>query len=187
MSPLGHNITAFTLATTYLQISGVTWVQGFLSLPKMITDTVTGVDHFTFATLVALGMLVGARAPDRLEMPRFDRRTQTRRSLIPHRTLTHWPVLWVGLTGLSWWLWSQPQGLLIYAVTSVGLGFCASAWLHLAMDIMTPTGIPLRSPFGSRTSLNFYRTSMAGCRMTGELVCVFVFVIGCQLISKIIA
>jgi hypothetical protein len=52
----------------------------------------------------------------------------------------------------------------------------------LVMDIMTPAGIPLLSPFGSRTSLNLYKTSMKGSRLTGEWLCILLFVTGCQLI-----
>lgn len=181
MSPLGHNVTAFTLATTYLQVSGMDWGQVFLSLLKV--GSMANIDNSSFASFVALGILAGARAPDRLEMPHFDKLTRTRRSLIPHRTLTHWPVLWVCLTALFWWLLQHPQGLYIYVVSNVGLGGCVAAWLHLIMDIMTPVGIPLYLPFGSRTSLNLYKTSMPGCRITGELVCIIFFAFCCRIIT----
>lgn len=187
MSPIGHNITAFAMATTYMRISNVPWGEGLLSLPTvMMAGNAVNVDHFAVVTLVALGMLVGARGPDRLEIPTFNRRTKTRRSVIPHRTLTHWPLFWVFLTGLCLWTWSESQDLLLYVITSVGLGFCAAGWLHLVMDIMTPTGIPLLSPFGSRSSLNLYRTSMKGCRLTGEWLCIFLFLIICLVISRFV-
>jgi hypothetical protein len=188
MSPIGHNITAFAMATTYMRISDVPWGEGFSSLPTVImTGNAINVDHFAFVTLVALGMLVGARGPDRLEIPTFNRRTQTRRSVIPHRTLTHWPIFWLVLTGLCLWIWSQSQDLLFYMITSVGLGFCAAGWLHLVMDIMTPAGIPLLSPFGSRSSLSLYKTSMKGSLITGEWLCIFIFCIICLFFSKIIS
>ena len=182
MSPLGHNITALAMAATTMRLCDVPFDQGISSLPTvMMAGNAVNVDRFAFVTLVALGMLLGARGPDRLEIPSFNRRTQTRRSVIPHRTLTHWPFFWVFLTGLCFWTWSESQDLLLYVITSFGLGFCASGWLHLAMDIMTPAGIPLLSPFGSRSSHNLYKTSMKGCRLTGEWLCILLFVIGCQL------
>jgi len=182
MSPLGHNITALAMAATTMRLCDVPFDQGISSLPTvMMAGNAVNVDHFAFVTLVALGMVLGARGPDRLEIPSFNRRTQTRSSVIPHRTLTHWPLFWVFLSGLCVWTWSDSQDLLLYVITSVGLGFCAAGWLHLVMDIMTSAGIPLLSPFGSRTSLNLYKTSMKGSRLTGEWLCILLFVTGCQL------
>jgi hypothetical protein len=100
-----------------------------------------------YHTLTGLGMSVGARAPDRLEMPSFNRRTKVRNALIPHRTVTHWPPFWVILTTCTW-LCVHSQNSLFNAMASVGLGFCASDWLHLAMGIIIPSGIPLITPIG---------------------------------------
>lgn len=133
------------------------------------------IDHTAFITLVALGMILGARGPDRLEIPSFNRRTKIRRSVIPHRTLTHWPPFWLGITLLIWLIWRQSTHFFIFAATSVGLGFCAAGWLHLAMDIMTPSGIPLVTPFGARTSFNLYKSGHAG-----EWLCVGLFLVGSQ-------
>lgn len=91
MSPIGHTVTVFAMAATYIRISDVPWNQVFSSLSKvMMSGNLASVDHSAFVTLVALGMLLGARGPDCLEIPSFNKRTQTR---IPHRTLTHWPPL----------------------------------------------------------------------------------------------
>jgi len=49
-------------------------------------------------------------------------------------------------------------------------GACGSSFLHLAMDIVTPTGIPLLFPFGKRTTLNIYRSGSPG-----EMAVVLVF------------
>ncbi len=173
MSPAGHNITAFAMAATYMRICDVPWAEGFSSLPRvMMAGHPINIDHFSFVTLVALGMLLGARSPDRLEIPSFHRPTKTRRSVIPHRTLTHWPQLWIVITASCWFTWQTSTDVLLYAITSTGLGFCAAAWLHLFMDIMTPMGIPLRTPFGSRSSFNLYKTSESG-----EWLCILVFII----------
>jgi inner membrane protein len=177
MSPLAHNVTAITMATAYMQLNHISWGRGFSSLPKFIMPNSIGVvDHTFFITLVALGMVLGARGPDRLEIPSFNRRTKIRRSVIPHRTLTHWPPFWFVATLLCWLLWRQSTDIFIFSVSSVGLGFCSSGWLHLAMDIMTPSGIPLVSPFGSRTSFNLYKSGHAG-----EWLCVGVFLVSTQL------
>jgi membrane-bound metal-dependent hydrolase YbcI (DUF457 family) len=176
MSPIGHNVTAFAMATTYMRISDVPWGQGFSSLPSvMMSGNVVNIDHTAFFTLVALGMLLGARGPDRLEVPSFNRRTQTRRSVIPHRTLTHWPPFWAAMTAIFWSVLASTHDFLLYKITSVGFGFCAAGWLHLAMDIKTPSGIPLVTPFGSRFSFNLYKTSQSG-----EWLCILLFVVGCQ-------
>jgi membrane-bound metal-dependent hydrolase YbcI (DUF457 family) len=176
MSLIGHTVTAFAMATAYLRISDVSLSQSLSSLPKiMMSGNLASIDHSAFVTLVALGMLLGARGPDRLEVPSFNRRTQTRRSVIPHRTLTHWPPLWVAMTAICLLTLVSTHDFLLYEITSVGFGFCAAGWLHLAMDIMTPSGIPLVMPFGSRFSFNLYKTSQPG-----EWLCILLFVVGCQ-------
>jgi membrane-bound metal-dependent hydrolase YbcI (DUF457 family) len=181
MSPTGHIVTAFAMTESYMQISDTPWEQGFSSLSKVITSgNLANVDHSAFATLVALGILLGARGPDRLEIPSLNKRTKVRRSVIPHRTLTHWPPLWVIMTAACWSVLDETQDILLYTVASVGIGFCAASWLHLIMDIMTPSGIPLISPFGSRTSLNLYKSALPGKIMTGEWLCVLLFVALCQ-------
>lgn len=184
MSPIGHNVAAFAMATTYIRISDIPWGQGFSSLPSvMMSSNVVNIDHTAFVTLVALGMLLGARGPDRLDIPSFNKRTQPRRSVIPHRTLTHWPPFWVvmTMTAICWLTLGASEDFLFYEITRAGLGFCAASWLHLAMDIMTPSGIPLITPFGTRTSLNLYKTAQ-----TGEWLCILLFVVGCQTSPKLV-
>lgn len=39
-----------------------------------MSSNLASVDHSAFVTLVALGMLLGARGPDRFEIPRFNKR-----------------------------------------------------------------------------------------------------------------
>jgi membrane-bound metal-dependent hydrolase YbcI (DUF457 family) len=163
MSPIGHNITAFSMATAYMGINGISWFQGLTSLRNLLIQNTFGViNDIALSTFVALGIILGARRPDRLEIPSLNKKTKIRRSLIPHRTLTHWPLFWVVITFLNWVLARQNNDIFISATTSVGFGFCASSWLHLAMDIMTPSGIPLLTPFGSRTSLNIYKSGHFG-------------------------
>lgn len=108
--------------------------------------------------VAATGMLVGASAPDWLEGVVWlgDKRL----SLLPHRTLTHWPVLWLICAVLTAIIWSG------YTRT-LGLGFIAGSLLHIAMDLGTPTGIPLLLPFGQRTTARLYT---AGTLREGVLI-----------------
>jgi membrane-bound metal-dependent hydrolase YbcI (DUF457 family) len=85
-----------------------------------------------------------------------------RKSLIPHRTLTHWPLLWlIPAIALAY---SAGAGTTPNQPTAwfAAVGFVGAAWLHLAADLMTPMGLPLVRPFGARSSLNWYRTGSAG-------------------------
>lgn len=177
MSPIGHTVSAFAMSTTYLQINDVSLIQVFSSLPKVImSGNLANADQPAFVALVALGILLGARGPDRMEIPSFNRRTNTRHSVIPHRTITHWPTLWIVMTAICWAILSLTHDFLLYNIACVAMGFCVAGWLHLTMDIMTPMGIPLLTPFGPRFSFKLYKTSQ-----TGELVCLFLFSIICYL------
>ena len=182
MSPTGHLITAASLSTAYMRFNTVSWAEGISNLPKSIIEAQSIEPHSSTAiTLIGLGILLGARGPDRLEFPVFNKRKKVRMSLIPHRTLTHWPLLWGILTGLSLFCMANTQDTLFVAMSYVGLGFCVASWLHLAMDIMTPSGIPLYSPFGQKTSLNIYKTSSVG-----EWCCIFFFVFLTQSVSVLL-
>lgn len=183
MSPTGHLITAASMATAFLRVNDVPWPDSIASIPEAVLSVRIWDSHAPAAiTLIGLGMVLGARAPDRLEVPRFDRRTKIRYSLIPHRTLTHWPPFWIVLTAFCVWFGVNGQDSLLSSMACVGVGFCAAAWLHLAMDILTPTGIPLITPFGRRASFNLYKTASAG-----EWLCILVFVAISQALPYIIS
>lgn len=84
----------------------------------------------------------GSTAPDWLEIP-YGERGETRRSVIPHRTLTHFVPLWVALFGGAlWWLTQTPPAL-ENLLASALLGFSAGALSHLLLDLLTPLGVPL--------------------------------------------
>lgn len=137
MTPRGHRLTAAAMA-----VSGLLLFAGTNMVP---------------AGLFAFGALFGARAPDWLEIAHW--RHGERHSLIPHRTLTHWPWPWLAVGFLPWVLFPAGQWpLWLFALN----GFALSGLLHLLFDIMTPAGIPLGLPFGRRYSLNWYRTGGAG-------------------------
>ena len=88
-----------------------------------------------------LGCLAGATAPDWLEVPiRFG---ETRVSLIPHRTFTHWIAAWVAVAIWAAYMCATTVNSLVYAGA---LGFACSALLHCLMDALTPMGVPILSP-----------------------------------------
>lgn len=77
--------------------------------------------------------LFSTTIPDWIEIP-FYRQGQRIGSLIPHRTVTHWPWLWLGLAAWSPHLGTWPGALL--------LGACVGALTHIAGDAPNPMGIP---------------------------------------------
>ncbi|MCG7871053.1 MAG: metal-dependent hydrolase [Candidatus Thiodiazotropha lotti] len=135
MMPLTHNLTAVALAASMAAL-----------LPQMEAGE------------FAIGCILGARAPDWLEIAEYNHMTGRRGSLIPHRTLTHWPWAWMMLLGLI--IPSIQQG----GQGAIGLaGFAVGGLLHIGMDYLTPMGVPLGlHPFGERSSLNWIRTGSIG-------------------------
>lgn len=109
------------------------------------------------AGIFVAGCLLGARAPDWMEVARFNRQTGQRTSLLPHRTLTHWPWPWLALLVLSTMTALEPGP---NKLTGVALaGFTAAGLLHIGTDCLTVMGCPLGiNPFGRRTSLRLLRT-----------------------------
>jgi membrane-bound metal-dependent hydrolase YbcI (DUF457 family) len=74
--------------------------------------------------------------------------------LVRHRTLTHWPFVYVALILsivpaiklVSWWAWLVVGCLLIGCI------------LHLAEDALSKGGIPLFNPAGKKYGLGWYIT-----------------------------
>jgi membrane-bound metal-dependent hydrolase YbcI (DUF457 family) len=123
--------------------------------PGGIGDAFTSI---TESSAFFAGAVVGGRAPDKLELATWSKLTDRRYSLIPHRTLTHWPVPWVALLAYSMYLIHDATDLTTAAIAWAITGFALSGGLHLVLDIMTPTGIPLLHPFGTKTSFTIYRS-----------------------------
>lgn len=130
MTPTGHKFTAAAMAVAF-------------AVPVYF-----GVGPFE-ATLIFAGVMFGARAPDWSELAKW--KDGVRYSLIPHRGPTHWPGWW--LIGLYFSMYHLPS-----PYNYIGIGFFSSALLHLIMDIMTPTGIPLLHPFAKKVSFTIYKT-----------------------------
>lgn len=131
MGKTGHHITSLALAAA--------------------TTTVLWSNAPGVAIPAAAGIVAGASAPDWTEMSWW---FFGRRSLLPHRTLTHWPVVWIALA--LYFAWVGPG-----IVQSFGFGIVGGSSLHLLMDFGTPMGIPLLQPFGKRYSVRVYGTGSA--------------------------
>lgn len=74
-----------------------------------------------------------------------------RLSLVPHRTITHWPLLWLALLVLSTLALrhgaSQIGPTWFFAIVR---GVSLGALVHLFLDAFSPMGIPVFNPFGTR-------------------------------------
>lgn len=101
---------------------------------------------------------IGSIMPDRLEIARwreegwlFNKR-KVRKSWIPHRTFTHWPVFWIVVSMVGVSIFSDVK--LQVAIISLSLG----ALVHIFGDAMTPMGVPLLNPLGRKYSLRWVRS-----------------------------
>ncbi len=128
---------------------------------------------------IAVGAWYGCTAPDWLELPMkparvTDRRTGRqfwkRRSVIPHRTVTHWWVIWLVAGVAIWhgihmsiidWLPVQQRwrdGWHLATMAEAGsIGFLSGVACHLICDLPNPSGIPLLTPW-HRVSLHGWRS-----------------------------
>jgi inner membrane protein len=124
MNQTGHHITAAAMAAAGAAVA----------LPSTnILQLSVGI----------IAVLAGASAPDWLEGLGPIR-------ILPHRTFTHIPWVWVVLIVVG--------TLNIHSLYGIALmGFSAAALLHLLMDAMSPMGIPIWTPFERRKSLHAYR------------------------------
>lgn len=154
MSPKGHRLTAAAagIGSSVGLMSAVHW--------DGISHLLAGGTAVLPALAVLFGVVLGARTPDWLEIAWFS--SGGRESLIPHRTLTHWPWLWVAaLTGVLVFARTQDSPQALFAAW-VGIGFVAAALLHLVMDALTPMGIPFLTPFGPRYGVGLFATGKLG-------------------------
>ena len=96
--------------------------------------------------IVFWAALPGSTAPDWLEMRIGGR------SLIRHRTLTHWPIPWLALGVFGFTLMSSTP------IAGAGLlGFAVGGCSHLLGDAGTPMGVPVFTPYGARYSFRLWR------------------------------
>lgn len=124
-------------------------------------------DMNAIGVVAAIFTLLGCNAPDWLEI------RKSGNTLIPHRTITHWLLIWLILLFYSL-IQFNPDLILfvekynesIYAsltgelnifVSSALLGFSIGGLLHLLVDLPNPMGIPILTPV-HRNSLNLWKS-----------------------------
>ena len=98
--------------------------------------------------------MIGNTAPDTLELSKYNENAYFKRtSVIPHRTYTHWFLLWFCLfliSGVLTFFYHQ-YWLPLWAYSIGGL-------IHLLCDLPNPTGIPIIHPRKKRKTLNLWKS-----------------------------
>lgn len=131
------------------------------------------------ALIGAIGTILGATAPDYLEIRKKvynnvngKQKCVGTKTLIEHRTITHWLPLWILLFLFSYlninknlennyllFLNNYLEFSFNYSIYlySLLLGYSIGGLLHLLVDIPNPMGIPILTP-KKRFSLNLWRS-----------------------------
>lgn len=136
MKKLGHDLTGMALGLTLTSIS------------------IAELYHPIFLSFaIGYAAYKGSNAPDYLEMAWFDKDALRRKSIIKHRTYTHWFLLWFFLFFLS--LYGYFTHSLYWGIA---IGYVLGAFLHLLMDLPNPTGVPFIYPTRKRVSLNWWKS-----------------------------
>ena len=115
----------------------------------------TGGYLFLFDARLAVAgaaLAIAGSAPDILEMVVGYGPNGERRSVIPHRTLTHSPYPWIILGLLSAAALVLGAVGIVHFAALATLGVSLGAIVHLALDVFSPSGIPFGNPFGTRHS-----------------------------------
>jgi inner membrane protein len=94
--------------------------------------------------------MIGSVLPDILEC----------RGVIEHRTITHWPWLWLGGMFLFWTIYKTSGTSPVYFYFLMCA--CAGALLHVAEDALSNGGVPVFSPYGEKTGFGIYKTCSLG-------------------------
>lgn len=140
MTSANHKLTAGAFGV----LVSLMYLDGMIASPFEVEAL------YQVATFMA-GMMIGASAPDWLEMVKHV--GNRRISIIPHRTLTHWPVLWL----VAGYLVSQ--SMMPWYAQLFAYAFIVSSLLHLAMDSFSKSGIPILLPMASfRMRIPLYST-----------------------------
>jgi membrane-bound metal-dependent hydrolase YbcI (DUF457 family) len=100
--------------------------------------------------VVGLGVILGSKAPDWMEILIKGKR------LITHRTITHWLPLWVAALYFSYEYVDLINSYAMHLGELI-IGFSIGGLLHLLLDIPNPMGIPILTPT-RRFSLNLWNS-----------------------------
>lgn len=90
--------------------------------------------NYTAEVFAALAAASSTTLPDWIEIP-VHKKGMRAGTLIPHRTITHWPPLWLGLMYFAFY-YLEPY----YAATLIGI--CVGAITHILADAPNPMGVP---------------------------------------------
>lgn len=127
---------------------------------------------WAIASIIAI--ILGSIAPDWMEMPTFSLSKRSFKRIIPHRTLTHWVLGWVGLVYYGYTGFEESVGFWSNGDSSylLILAFSLGALLHTLQDLMTPHGVPIFIPFYERSKIPIVRGEFF------EKMFVFLFALG---------
>lgn len=139
---------------------GHTWTGIALSLSGFyFTYNHLGTESIGLSLLSMFFIIIGATAPDWMEIRKANGGT-----VIKHRWITHWAVLWVAAFIGSYYLFQNPTVLIKgYSINipdfiSISLlAFSAGGLLHLLVDLPNPMGVPIITP-NMRFSLHLWKS-----------------------------
>jgi membrane-bound metal-dependent hydrolase YbcI (DUF457 family) len=158
MTKTGHTLTAGALSVALGSMISGGYIDYF---------SIDNIDHIYIIGILVSGIMFGASAPDWMEMVKHV--GNKRISLIPHRTLTHWPPLWLGLAFYLYWYHPLPWYGQLFAT-----GFIISSLLHIMMDAFSKSGIPILLPFASfRWRIPLYTTGKFSETLMATAVIIF--------------
>lgn len=138
-----------------------------------LTGAGTGVLIGTFLVMLGypliycIGAIIsgwaGGTAPDWLEIARAQKtnlNNYERKSLIPHRTITHWWPIWIiPLSFLVFEVFYTHESFEGLFISFLIISFIFGALTHLLMDVPNPMGIPIKLPFKKyRYSLHLWNS-----------------------------
>ncbi len=183
MQLVNHQITGtiFSLALAKHVADGRAWKDMFTEaqewMPYALSGSSADVPLAVIVFALLFGGMIGSSLPDVAEFFLSPRIFGQRYRTIPHRTLTHWPGLWILIAGLGY-VFMDDSDSLMNAVGWLLCGASVGAVFHLLMDFFTPTGIPLLTPFGKHYSVTLYRVhSVAEWMFVFVIVTTGIFII----------
>lgn len=151
-----HALSGMLLIEAYLAYTGYLWHLRLLLNP----------DTIIIAAPTMVAIFLGALFPD------IDVRIPP--DLKFHRTIFHWPYLYITIILIAFFLLSWAPGLI-----DIVVGFCIGSLVHIAMDYHTVAGVPFGfNPFGKKSSSKFMRYNsfkeiLVTCVLIGMALCIF--------------